>query len=110
MAEMPENEFVEIRYGGYYVRGTRIPLHVLVHASRRGETPEYLLDLYDPYLHSLEKVKGAFQFIQDHPDAIERYLKDEDEEFEKLCREHPMPEKALETFRRMWDEKTRKSA
>jgi hypothetical protein len=30
MAEMPENEFVEVRNGGYYVRGTRIPLDVLV--------------------------------------------------------------------------------
>jgi uncharacterized protein (DUF433 family) len=109
MAEMPENEFVEVRNGGYYVRGTRIHLDILVDGLSQGETAETLLELY-PSMGSLEKVSGAIAFIREHPDAIERYLEYLDALWEKLYREHPMPEKVLESYRRALKELERRSA
>ena len=109
MAEMPENEFVEVRNGGYYVRGTRIPLDVLVWGLRRGETAETLLEKY-PYLGSLEKVNGAIAFIEGNPGAVERYLENMEALWEKLRREHPIPEEMLQRLERARKEFERRSA
>ena len=44
MPGLPANEYVEIRDGShYYIAGTRIGLDVLIHAYRRGKTPEAIL-------------------------------------------------------------------
>src|SRR5687768_407632 len=109
MAEMPENEFVEVRNGGYYVRGTRIPLDVLVWGLRRGETAETFLESY-PSLGSLEKVTGAIDFIREQPEAVERYLGYIEELWEKFRREHPIPEEMLQRLERTRKDLERRSA
>jgi uncharacterized protein (DUF433 family) len=109
MAEMPENEFVEVRNGGYYVRGTRIHLDILVHGLRRGETAETLLEAY-PSMGSLEKVNAAIAFIQNYPEAVQRYMEETDALWEKFKREHPMPEDVRKRYGQARKELERRSA
>jgi uncharacterized protein (DUF433 family) len=53
-------EFVERRDGSFYLVGSRVPLSVLVHDFRNGETPEAIQSNF-PTL-SLEQVYGAMTF------------------------------------------------
>jgi uncharacterized protein (DUF433 family) len=110
MSNLPSNEYVEIREGRhYYVPGTRIGLHVVIHAFRRGETPEAILQSY-PSIGSLAKVYGAIAFILDHPQAIESYLEEQEALWKKFQEEHPIPEDMLERLRRTKEELTHRSA
>ncbi len=109
MADLPTNEYVELREGAYYVVGTRIGLDVIIYASRRGKTPEGLLEAY-PSLRSMEKVQAVLAFIQDHPDAIETYLQDQEIAWEQFRKEHPIPEDMLRRLQRAREERRRRSA
>jgi uncharacterized protein (DUF433 family) len=110
MSSLPSNEYVEIREGSlYYVPGTRIGLHVIIHAFRRGESAEAILQSY-PSIGSLAKVYGAIAFILDYPQAIETYLQEQEALWEKFREEHPIPEEMLERLRRTEEELGRRSA
>jgi uncharacterized protein (DUF433 family) len=99
MAELPTNEFVDARNGQYYyVAGTRIPLEVLVYALRRGETAETVLEKY-PSMGSLKRVNGAVAFVESHPEAVEEYMRAIAALWEKVKREHPIPDE----LRLRWD-------
>ena len=50
-------EYIEERDGNYYVAGTRISLDSIVHAFRRGESPETICQNFE--LLRLEEVYGA---------------------------------------------------
>ena len=101
MAELPTNEFVEVRNGAYYVRGTRIGLAALVWPLRRGETIEDLMDGFPTI--GLERMQGIVSFIDEHPDAIEQYLSDEERRWVEMTKKFPMdPDLARE-----WQEGTR---
>ena len=50
-------EYIEGRGGNYYVTGTRIFLDSIVHAFRRGESPETICQEFE--LLRLEEVYGA---------------------------------------------------
>ena len=89
--------------------GTRIGLHAIIHAFRRGESPEAILHSYPP-ISSLAKVYGAIAFILDHPQAIESYLREQDALWKKVQEEHPTPEHLLERLRRTQEELTRRPA
>jgi uncharacterized protein (DUF433 family) len=98
------NEYVEIRDGShYYLTGTRIGLDVLIHDFRRGETPEAILQAY-PSIGSLAKVYGAITFILEHPEAVERYLREQETLWKKFGEEHPIPNDVLERFHRTREE------
>ena len=108
--DLPSNEYVELRDGRhYYVPGTRISLAVLIHAFRRGRTPEAILEAY-PSIGSLGKVYGALAFILDHPEAMESYLQEQETLWNRLREEHPLPDDVLERFRRTREALTRRSA
>jgi len=110
MPNLPANEYVEIRDGShYYVPGTRIGLDVLVHAFRRGETPEAILQAY-PSIGSLGKVYGAITFILEHPQAIESYLREQEALWNKFREDHPLPEDMRDRFRRALEELSRRPA
>jgi len=49
-------EYIEGRDGNYYVTGTRISLDSIVHAFRRGESPETICQNFE--LLTLEDVYG----------------------------------------------------
>ena len=108
MPEMPTNEYVEIRNGGYYVRGTRIGLDVLIYDFRDGASPEAIFQAY-PSIGSLAKVYGAITFILEHPEAVEAYLQDQDALWDKFRKEHPMPDKMMALMRRAQEEFSRRS-
>jgi len=110
MPGLPSNEYVEIREGShYYIPGTRIGLDVLIYDLRRGATPEALLEAY-PSIGSLAKVNGAIAFIQEHPQAVESYLREQDALWDKFRKEHPIPDDMMERFRRTKEEMSRRSA
>ena|ERR1017187_1568004 len=89
MQELPSNESVELRDGGYYVRGTRIGLDVLIWPLRRGEPPADLLRAFPSI--GTQKMTGIISFIDQHPKAIEQYLQDQARLWEEMTRQFPMP-------------------
>jgi uncharacterized protein (DUF433 family) len=95
----PTNEYVEIRNGGYYVSGTRIGLDVVVYDLRDGDSAEEIFEAH-PSIGSLAKTQGAVAFIQEHPEAVEAYLKDQDRRFEEIKAEYPWPQDMLDRYNR----------
>lgn len=108
MADLPVNEYVEIREGGYYIAGTRIGLDVLIYDFRRGDTPEGILQSY-PSIGSLAKVYGTITFVLEHPEAVETYLQEQEARWESFRKEHPIPDDMMERFRRAKEELSRQS-
>jgi len=53
-------EYVEPRNGGYYLKGTRVPLDSIVYSVKDGESPETIRQNF-PSL-TLEQVYGAITF------------------------------------------------
>ena len=109
MAEMPSNQYVEIRNGGYYVAETRIGLDNLIHAFRRGECAEDFFRNF-PAVGSLIKVYGAILFILEHPEAVEEYLRDQERLWKELQEKYPMPQELLDRLQRTEAELAKKSA
>ena len=94
---MPNNQYVEIRAGGYYVAGTRIGLDVVIHSFRDGHSAEAIFEAY-PSIGSLAKLYGAITFILEHPKEMEAYLRDQERLFEEFKAKHPLPPELLEAF------------
>lgn len=82
MLELPANDHVEFRNQGYYVAGTRISLDSIAYAVRRGESVEEILADF-PALSSREKLVGAIAFIKTHREAINVYLNEKAERWER---------------------------
>jgi len=68
---MPK-EYVEERGGNYYIAGTRISLDSIVHAFRRGESPETICQNFA--LLRLEEVYGAIAYYLANKTEIDAYL------------------------------------
>src|ERR1700681_4732848 len=65
-------EYIEARDGNYYVSGTRISLDSIVHAFRRGESPETICQNFE--LLRLEEVYGAIAYYLANQADIDAYL------------------------------------
>src|SRR5688572_4743409 len=65
-------EYIEERGGNYYVTGTRISLDSIVHAFRRGESPETICQNFE--VLQLEEVYGAIAYYLANQTAIDDYL------------------------------------
>jgi uncharacterized protein (DUF433 family) len=65
-------EYIEQRCGNYYVVGTRISLDSIVHAFRRGESPESICQNFE--LLRLEEVYGAIAYYLANQADIDAYL------------------------------------
>jgi uncharacterized protein (DUF433 family) len=65
-------EYIEERDGNYYVAGTRISLDSILHAFRRGESPETICQNFE--LLSLEEVYGAITFYLANQAHLDSYL------------------------------------
>src|SRR6266853_253338 len=98
--EMPVNQYVEVRNGGYYVAGTRIGLDVVTYDFRNGSAAEQIFDAY-PSIGSLAKVYGAITFILEHPKEIDAYLEEQDRRYEEIKARHPYTPEMLERFERV---------
>ena len=80
--------YIEQRDRGYWIEGTRISLDSVVYAFLNGKSPESIAQ--DFPLLSLEQVYGAIAFYLGSRELIDAYLKEGEEEFEKLqksCRQ-----------------------
>jgi uncharacterized protein (DUF433 family) len=96
---MPNNQYIEVRNGGYYLAGTRIGLDVVVYEFRDGRTPEEIFESYPP-VGSLAKLYGAITFVLEHPEEIESYLKEQDERWEQFKATNPLSPDMIERFER----------
>jgi uncharacterized protein (DUF433 family) len=65
-------EYVEQRDGNYYVSGTRVSLDSLVHAFRRGESPETICQNFE--VLNLEEVYGAIAYYLANQGSMDAYL------------------------------------
>jgi uncharacterized protein (DUF433 family) len=74
-------EYIEQRNGGYYIAGKRISLDSVVHAFRRGASPESILRSFP--LLTLEEVYGAITYYLSNQPQIDEYLAGGEEEYEK---------------------------
>jgi uncharacterized protein (DUF433 family) len=83
------SEYVEQRNGGYYVAGSRMSLDTVLHAFRRGEAPETILEHF-PAIGSLAKVYGAIAFVLDHPQEMEAYLTEQERHWEEARQANPL--------------------
>ena len=72
-------EYVERREGNYYISGSRISLDSIIHAFRRGDSPETICQSFE-LLH-LEEVYGAIAFYLANQIDLDRYLKSQDEKW-----------------------------
>jgi len=65
-------EYIKQREGNYYLAGTRISLDSIVHAFRRGESPETICQNLE-FLR-LEEVYGAIAYYLANQAGVDAYL------------------------------------
>src|SRR6266849_8361431 len=83
-------EYIEQRDGNYYVAGTRISLDSIVHAFRRGESPETICQNFE--LLRLEEVYGAVAYYLANQADIDAYLARQDKKWAEGKRNvEPLP-------------------
>ena len=96
-------EYIEERDGNYYVAGTRISLDSIVHAFRRGESPETICQNFE--LLRLEEVYGAIAYYLANQADIDAYLIRQDEKWAEGRRNaEPLPAGLRERLMRARDE------
>jgi len=89
-----ENQYVEPRNGGFYLKASRVPLDGIAIYYTRGESAESIRAHF-PTL-SLEQVYGAIAFYLAHRAEVDRTIEEENQLFEKLKAANPVPEKLHE--------------
>jgi len=96
-------EYIDERAGGYYVAGTRISLDSIVHAFRRGESPETICQNFE--LLRLEEVYGAIAYYLANQAEIDTYLIRQNEKWAEGKRNaEPLPADLREKLMRDRDE------
>ena len=65
-------EYIQQRDGSFYIAGTRISLDSIIHAFRRGESPETICQNFE--LLRLEEVYGAIAYYLANQADIDAYL------------------------------------
>jgi uncharacterized protein (DUF433 family) len=96
-------EYIEERDGNYYVAGTRISLDSIVHAFRRGESPETICQNFE-LLH-LEEVYGAIAYYLANQADIDAYLIRQSDKWAAGKRDaEPLPANLRERLMRARDE------
>jgi uncharacterized protein (DUF433 family) len=97
------NGYIEERDGSYYVAGTRISLDSIVHAFRRGESPETICQNFE--LLRLEEVYGAIAYYLADRANIDAYLVRQGEKWAEGKRNaEPLPANLRERLMRARDE------
>lgn len=87
---MISNRYVEVRNGGYYVAGTRIGLDTIYYSVQRGRSAESTFEAF-PLAGSLDKIRGAIAFIEEHPREVREYLETQDSLYEQFTEQNPLP-------------------
>ncbi len=89
--------YVERRQGGYWIRGSRVPLDSVVHTYLAGASPESIAQGFSSL--SLEQVYGAITFYLHRRAEIDAHLQEQ----EHLLESFPegIPEQNTVLFRRL---------
>lgn len=96
-------EYIEELDGNYYVAGTRVSLDSIVHAFRRGESPETICQNFE--LLRLEEVYGAIAYYFANQVDIDAYLARQDKKWAEGKRDaEPLPANLRERLTRARDE------
>ncbi len=96
-------DYIAVRDGNYYVSGTRVSLDSLVHAFRRGESPETICQNFE-LLH-LEGVYGSIAYYLANQAGIDAYLLRQDEKWAEGKRgSEPLPASLRQRLTRARDE------
>lgn len=96
-------EYIEEREGNYYVAGTRISLDSIVHAFRRGESPEAICQNFE--LLRLEEVYGAIAYYLANQSDIDAYMTRQNEKWAEGKRNaEPLPANLRDRLMRARDE------
>jgi uncharacterized protein (DUF433 family) len=96
-------DYIEERDGNYYLAGTRVSLDSIVHAFRRGESPETICQNFELLL--LEEVYGAIAYYLSNQADIDAYLLRQDEKWADGKRNsEPLPANLRERLMRARDE------
>src|SRR5580700_5534057 len=96
-------EYIEQRDGNYYIPNTRISLDSIVHAFRRGESPETIRQNFE--LLQLEEVYGAIAYYLANQAEIDDYLMRQNEKWAEGRRNaEPLPVDLRERLMRARDE------
>jgi len=96
-------EYIEERDGNFYVAGTRISLDSIVHAFRRGESPETICQNFE--LLRLEEVYGAIAYYLGNQADIDSYMiRQNDKWAEGRRNAEPLPANLSDRLMRARDE------
>ena len=96
-------EYIQERDGNCYVAGTRISSDSIVHAFRRGESPETICQNFD--VLRLEEVYGAIAYYLANRTEIDAYLVRQNEKWAEGRRNaEPLPPNLRERLMRARDE------
>jgi len=92
-------EFVERRHGSLYLIGSRVPLALIVHEFRNGESPEAIQTHY-PTL-SLEQVYGAITFYLGNKEEVEKDLVERQRIEDEFTKRHAAPPELKQKLERV---------
>jgi uncharacterized protein (DUF433 family) len=96
-------DYIERRADNYYVAGTRISLDSIVHAFRRGESPETICQNFE--ILQLGEVYGAIAYYLANQSVIDAYLVRQDEKWvEGKRNSEPLPASLRKRLTRARDE------
>lgn len=90
-------QYIEQRDEKYWFEGTRISLDSVVYAFLNGESPESIAQNFP--LLSLEQVYGAITFYLANRELIDAYLREGEQEFERL--QQSVREKNLPLYQKL---------
>ncbi len=94
---MTADNYIDVRDGGFYIKGTRVPLDSLVHEFRNGASPESIRQAF-PVL-SLEQVFGAITFYLGHKEKVDATILDAERTWSEFDATHPIPQATRERLR-----------
>ena len=87
--------------GTLRVTGTRIGLHLIIDAYKRGETPEKIVEAFDSL--RLADVYAVISYYLNHTNKVEAYLRKCDEDAKAIRRkieaEMPIPQELRDRIR-----------
>ena len=87
---MTANDYIDRRDGGFYIKGTRVPLDVVVYEFRNGASPESIRQAF-PTL-ALEQVYGAITFYLGHQEMVDASIRDAEGMGAEFQVTHPLPD------------------
>jgi uncharacterized protein (DUF433 family) len=94
---MIANDYIDLRDGGFYIRGTRVPLDSIVYEFRNGASPESIRQAFSTL--TLEQVYGAITFYLGHQEQVDNTIRDAERAWSEFDTTHPIPEATRDRLR-----------